>query len=143
MVGGSPVRSVEEIRNTITHALDMGCAQETVDIYGHQVTYRLPTVKQLIEAKTLCHQYEGTEAYSLAYGTALWAACVQLVDGRPAFRALGRQDNSLQARWLQALDNLYPETLEKWLQAYSKLKTKADEELLHLGESSAATPIQK
>ena len=137
------VRSVDEIRNTITHALDAGCAQETVDIFGHQVTYRLPTVKQLIEAKTLCRQYENTEAYSLAYGTALWAACVQLVDGRPAFRALGKQGNSLQAHWLQAMNNLYPETLEKWLEAYSKLKTKADEELIQVGESSAATPSQK
>lgn len=137
------MRSVDEIRNTITHALDMGCAQETVDIYGHQVTYRLPTVKQLIEAKTLCRQYEGSEAYSLAYGTALWAACVQLVDGKPAFRALGRQDNSLQAHWLQAMNSLYPETLEKWLEAYSKLKTQADEKLAEVGESSAATPSQK
>ena len=137
------MRSVDEIRNTITHALDMGCAEETVDIYGHQVTYRLPTVKQLVEAKTLCRQYEGSEAYSLAYGTALWAACVQLVDGRPAFRALGKQDNSLQAKWLQAINNLYPETLEKWLEAYSKLKTQADEKLAEVGESSAATPSRK
>ena len=137
------MRSVDEIRNTITHALDMGCAEETIDIYGHQVTYRLPTVKQLVEAKTLCRQYEGSEAYSLAYGTALWAACVQLVDGRPAFRALGRQDNSLQAKWLQAMNSLYPETLEKWLEAYSKLKTQADEKLAEVGESSAATPSQK
>lgn len=136
------MNDVDAIRARITHALDMGCAQETIDLYGHQVAYRLPTVKQLIEAKTLCRQYEGSEAYSLAYGTALWAACVQLVDGRPAFRALGKQDNSLQAKWLQAMNNLYPETLEKWLEAYSKLKTKADEELIQVGESSAATPSQ-
>ncbi len=124
----------------LSSALDAGCAQETITIYGHQVAYRLPTVRQLVEAKTLCRQYEGSEAYNLAYGTALWAACVQTVDGQPAFRALSKQDDRLQAKWLKAMNSLYPETLEKWLQAYSKLKTKADEELLHLGESSAATP---
>lgn len=123
----------------LSQALDAGCAQETISIYGHQVAYRLPTVRQLVEAKTLCHQYENTEAYNLAYGTALWAACVQTIDGVDPYPALSKQDASLQARWVKALDTLYPETLEQWLQAYSKLKTKADEELLHLGESSAAT----
>lgn len=127
----------------LTQALDAGCAQETVDIYGHEVTFRLPTVKQLVEAKTLCRQYEGTEAYSLAYGTALWAACVQTIDGVDPYPALSKQDASLQARWLKALDTLYPETLEKWLEAYSKLKTQADEKLAEVGESSAATPSRK
>lgn len=124
----------------LNQALDAGCAQETISIYGHQVAYRLPTVKQLVEAKTLCRQYEGTEAYSLAYGTALWAACVQTIDGSDPYPALSRQDAGLQARWLKALDTLYPETLEKWLEAYSKLKTQADMELTRVGESSAATP---
>ena len=126
----------------LTQALDAGCAQETVNIYGHKVTFRLPTVKLLVEAKTLCRQYEGSEAYNLAYGTALWAACVQTVDGVDPYPALSKQDASLQARWLKALDTLYPETLEKWLEAYSKLKTKADRELAQVGESSAATPSQ-
>lgn len=126
----------------LSQALDAGCAQETTMIYGHQVAYRLPTVRQLVEAKTLCHQYEGSEAYSLAYGTALWAACVQSVDGSDPYPALSKQDATLQARWLKALDTLYPETLEKWLEAYSKLKTQADMELAQVGESSAATPSQ-
>lgn len=127
----------------LTHTLDAGCAEETVDIYGHEVTFRLPTVKLLVEAKTLCHQYENTEAYSLAYGTALWAACVQTIDGVDPYPALSRQDASLQARWLKALDSLYPETLEKWLEAYSRLKTQADGKLAEVGESSAATPSRK
>ena len=127
----------------LTGALDAGCAQETVSIYGHQVAYRLPTVRQLVEAKTLCRQYEGSEAYSLAYGTALWAACVQTIDGADPYPALSKQDATLQARWLKALDTLYPETLEKWLEAYSKLKTEADGKLAQVGESSAATPSQK
>lgn len=126
----------------LTSALDAGCAQETISIFGHEVTYRLPTVRQLVEAKTLCHQYEGSEAYSLAYGTALWAACVQTVDGADPYPALSKQDATLQARWLKALDTLYPETLEKWLEAYSKLKTQADEKLAHVGGFSAATPSQ-
>lgn len=134
---------VQNILHGVTDALDAGCAQETITIYGHQVTYRLPTVRQLVEAKTLCRQYENSEAYNLAYGTALWAACVQTIDGVNPYPAISRQDDTLQARWVKALDSLYPETLEKWLQAYSKLKAKADEELLHLGESSAATPIQE
>ena len=126
----------------LNQALDAGCAQETVSVYGHQICYRLPTVKQLVEAKTLCRQYEGSEAYSLAYGTALWAACVKTIDGVDPYPALSKQDASLQARWLKALDTLYPETLEKWLEAYSRLKTKADMELARVGESSAATPSQ-
>ena len=137
-MGGSPVNDFD----WLNQALDAGCAQETISIYGHQVSYRLPTVRQLVEAKTLCRQYEGSEAYSLAYGTALWAACVQTIDGVDPYPALSKQDASLQARWLKALDTLYPETLEKWLEAYSKLKTQADEKLARVGESSAATPSQ-
>ena len=127
----------------LSQTLDAGCAEETVTIYGHQVTFRLPTVKLLVEAKTLCRQYEGSEAYNLAYGTALWAACVQSVDGVDPYPALSKQDDTLRGRWLKALDSLYPDTLEKWLQAYSKLKTQADEKLAEVGESSAATPSRK
>ena len=137
-MGGSPVTDFD----WLNQALDAGCAQETVNIYGHQVAYRLPTVRQLVEAKTLCRQYENTEAYGLAYGTALWAACVQTVDGADPYPALSKQDASLRSKWLKALDSLYPETLESWLEAYSKLKSQADEALAHAGESSAATPNQ-
>lgn len=131
---------VQDILHHVVGALDAGCAEETVTIYGHEVTYRLPTVRQLVEAKTLCRQYEGSEAYNLAYGTALWAACVQSVDGVNPYPALNRQDDTLRAKWVKALDSLYPATLEKWLEAYSKLKTQADEKLAQVGESLAATP---
>ena len=133
---------VKDTLNGVIQALDAGCAEETITLYGHEVTYRLPTVRQLVEAKNLCRQYEGSEAYSLAYGTALWAACVQTVDGVNPYPALNKQDSSLRAKWLKALDSLYPETLEKWSEAYSKLKVKADEALTQVGESSAATPSQ-
>lgn len=131
---------VQDILHHAVEALDAGCAEETITIYGHEVTYRLPTVRQLVEAKTLCRQYEGSEAYNLAYGTALWAACVQTVDGSDPYPAISKQDNTLRAKWLKALDSLYPETLEQWLQAYSQLKNKADMELTRVGEPLAATP---
>lgn len=118
----------EEPITTDEHSLlYLGFLSDTVDIHGNKISLRTLKIGEELEVELLTHKYRPTVEAERAYATALVAAAIQSVNGRPLVEGLGPKSETLESRFQYILDNWYWETVRELYLGYSALAERARE----------------
>jgi hypothetical protein len=117
----------------------LGYLTDEFDWAGHRFSIRTLNTDAMLEVALWCKKYEATIADSRAYATAVVAASIELLDGRPLYRTLGpggdnAKDLELRIavvrRWFRwTIDYVYSRSLE--------LERRVDELVSLLGKASS------
>ena len=85
----------------------LGHLTSSVTIRNHTINIRTLKIGEELEAALLADKYKDTVEAGRALATALVAASVTTVDGKPLVASLGPVDNIMEQRFLYILNNWY------------------------------------
>ncbi len=75
-------------------ALCLGRRTDTFDVLGHQVEMSTLTIDEELQLALVVKPWEQTQGGTRAYKTAVVAAAVQSIDGKPIYTAINPSDIS-------------------------------------------------
>jgi len=107
--------------------LVVGRLTDEIDIFGHKIVIRTLTIGQELEASLVSNKYRETDDVGRAYATAIVAACIESVDGRPLIGGLGPEEESLENRYRYIQDNWYWMTVRVIYEEYQALVVRSIE----------------
>lgn len=116
----------------IIDAVNMGAAQKTVTIMGHDVTFSLLNTRREIQTGQLTRSASDA-VRPMAIRTAYFALSVQSIDGIPFYVPIAADGSEHIARYQKALD-YYDAFISQFWNEYLKLRAETDEELDKLGK---------
>ena len=103
-----PELDFEPISDELEGLLAVGALSKEVTIAGHPIAIRTLTIGEELEASLIASKYRDTDDASRAYATAIVAAAVTSVDGRPLIgQGLGPNENTLERRYSYVRENWY------------------------------------
>jgi hypothetical protein len=103
----------------------VGYLTDSFELFGSKVSIRTLKVGEELEAELLVAKYRGTQEENRAYITALVAACITSVDGRPLVQGLGPGDETLERRYSYITSTWHWVTIAAIYQRYSALVDRA------------------
>ena len=116
----------------------LGYLSDEFEFAGHRFNIRTLNTDAMLEVALWCKKYEATIADSRAYATAVVAASIELLDGRPLYRPLGPGGDNAKdlemriavvRKWFRwTIDHAYTKCLE--------LERRVDELVSLLGKAS-------
>ena len=105
---------------------------------GHQLRIRTLTIEDLLEVGLAQAQYRDTLGDSRAYITAVVAACIVNVDGKPLPQPLtsNPSDTPFSNAFTYVKSQWYPWTADAVYQEFTKLEARVDEVIKAMGKAS-------
>ena len=103
---------------------------------GHTFSVRTLTVDELLRIGLLTQKYEGSIGADRAYVTAVVAAAVEEVDGKPLVTPLGPETDILAEKFKYVRQNWYSWTTDAVYQEFRALEMRVQEILDAMGEAS-------
>jgi hypothetical protein len=108
----------------------VGALRDQVSVAGHTVAIRTLKIGEELEASLLSNKYRDTDDSGRAYATAVVAACIESVDGKPlTLQQIGPNESVLDSKYNYILANWYWTSIRVVYEAYLGLLTKANEAL--------------
>lgn len=116
----------------IIDAINMGAAQKTVTIMGHEIVFSLLNTRRELQAGQLTRSVADA-VRPMAIRTAYFALSVQTIDGIPFYVPIAADGSEHIARYQKALD-YYDSFISAFWDEYVALRTENDERLENLGK---------
>ena len=113
----------------------LGYLADEFDLAGHRFNIRTLNTDALLEVSMWTQKYSGSLGESRAYSTAVVAAAVELLDGRPLHRPLGPGEPDFDMR-VAIVRKWYPWTIDQIYSRVRELERRVDEVLAQLGKAS-------
>lgn len=119
----------------------LGKLTDVIDVYGHQIEIRTLTIGEELDIGLLTQPFESTAERGRAYMTAVAAACIETVDGRPLpIQPLGPSSRAamLREKFTYMADRYHWETIKKIYDGYMLLQSRVVESLEELEKKAQA-----
>lgn len=87
--------------------LNLGKLTKDIDIRGHKITLRTLTMGEELEIGLMLKEFEGTQEWGRALATALVAASIVTLDGKPLVEALGPGEDLLPRKYSYVQKSMY------------------------------------
>lgn len=87
--------------------LNLGELQARINVHDHDVVLRTLKMDEELEIGLLVQRFQGTLEEGRALATALVAASIESIDGKPLTATLGPQENSLQRKFDYVRTRMY------------------------------------
>jgi hypothetical protein len=113
----------------------LGYLADEFDLAGHRFNVRTLNTDALLEVALWTQKYSGSLGESRAYSTAVVAAAVELIDGRPINRPLGPNEPDFALR-VAVVRRWYPWTIDQIYSRVRELERRVDDVLSELGKAS-------
>jgi hypothetical protein len=97
----------DSISPEIFGLLNLGRLSSKLEVRGHEVHLRTLTMDEELEIGLLISEFEGTQEWGRALATALVAASVDTLDGKPLVEALGPNENLLSRKYDYVRKHMY------------------------------------
>ena len=111
-----------DVEGDVLGLLNLGSITRKFDVLGHTFVFKTLTIGEELAIGQIIDEYAGTIGQGKAFQTALIAAAIVSVDGRPLVAQLGPDTKaSLQDRFDYITDNWYMKTIEAAFESYNEL----------------------
>ena len=118
----------------------IGMLRSTPTWAGHSFVIRTITSDEALEVGLVAARWRDTAAESRAYGTALVAACLESIDGKPVPSSILADGTSpVQYRFDWVKQKLHPPVVDYLYEEYRKLEVKVEEVLAAMGKAGGST----
>ena len=114
----------------------LGYLADEFEVGGHRISVRTLNTDALLEVSLWTQKYSGSLGESRAYSTAVVAAAVELLDGRPLHRPLGSGEADFPHR-VAIVRRWYPWTIDQIYSRVRELERRVDALLAELGKASS------
>lgn len=134
-----------KVREDFEGLLYLGRLTKTFNWLGHRFLIRTLSVGEILEVGLLHKPYVGSLADVKAYQSAVVAASVLEVDGKPMPVPLTneRTDTSLVNRFEYVLNSWFPPTLDAIYEQYLLLESRVEEVIEAMGKAPASTVLTR
>jgi hypothetical protein len=112
----------------------LGYLADEFDLAGHRFNIRTLNTDALLEVALWVQRYSGSLGESRAYSTAVVAAAVELLDGKPLHRPLGPGEPDFDMR-VAIVRKWYPWTIDQVYSRVRELERRVDAILVELGKA--------
>lgn len=114
----------DEERLQFKTLLTIGQTTKEVDVLGHPVVMRTMTVSDELMVGLETEKYRNTEAFARAYQSAVVAASVVSLDGKPVYTPLSSEesDSEIFAKKLKKIHSLYPIVVSEIYRHYMEVE---------------------
>lgn len=117
----------------IVDAVRAGERIKTVNVFGHQVTFKALNTKEELVALRLAKPMMDTDGHDLALQLAYFSQSVQQIDGEQFYTPIAQLGDEATARYSLAM-SYYRTFINKFFEEFTKFRTETDEELEKLGK---------
>lgn len=117
----------------VVDALKAGEQTDTVDIFGHTITYKALSIREELMAERLAKPMAGTNGYNTALATAYFSQSVQTIDNLPFDVAISDNGDAPARRFSIAM-NYYRPFISAWFDKFLSFRESIDKELAKLGK---------
>ena len=114
----------------------LGYLADEFEVGGHRVSVRTLNTDALLEVGLWTAKFSGSLGESRAYSTAVVAAAIELLDGRPLHRPLGSGEPDFALR-VAVVRKWYPWTIDQIYSRVMELERRVDALLSELGKASS------
>ena len=118
----------------------VGRLSGTFVVYGHKIKLETTTVEEDIQLGMLVKKYQDSYAFQRAYRTAMVAAFLREIDGRPLVQSLGSfigDDSTSVETKFDKLKEYYPAVIDEMYDRVQELEKKLMPILSRLGKTSS------
>ena len=113
----------------------LGYLADEFEVGGHRLSVRTLNTDALLEVGLWTQKFSGSLGESRAYSTAVVAAAIELLDGRPLHRPLGSGEPDFAMR-VAVVRKWYPWTIDQIYSRVMELERRVDAVLSELGKAS-------
>jgi hypothetical protein len=111
-----PVDLTEEEEQVFSDLLFIGRKEKLIHIAGHTILVSTLTTDVELQLGLLTKEFQGSDGYARAYKTAVVAASIKEVDGRPLYQSLSSEESDDVAyvvrKKFEKVQKYYPVLLE-------------------------------
>lgn len=118
----------EPISDETIGLIYVGSLSETIKVANHEIRVRTLRIGEELEASLLANKWSETGEAGRALATALVAAAIVSVDGKPLLEGIGPTDSTLEAKFDYLRKNWYWVSIRTVYQKYDELLRKVLEE---------------
>lgn len=116
-----PVEEEEKVDDQTFGLIYNGQLSEVVKVAGHDIRIRTLRIGEELEASLLANKWSDTGEAGRALATALVAACIVSVDGKPLLEGLGPHESTMESKFDYIRSNWYWVTIRTIYQEYDGL----------------------
>lgn len=125
--------TLDDLSQEFTGLLTLGKLVKKIDLYGHTFIIRTLKVGEELEVGLIADKYRQTNEAGRAYATAVVAAALERVDGKPPVVPIGpSEDSILQEKYEFVRSRYYWPIVRKLYESYVDLVRQQEEALEEL-----------
>lgn len=126
----------EDFRLELDGLMHIGFLRKDFSWLGHKFQIKTLTIDEMLEVGLMVKKYDGSIGAQRAYVTAVAAAAVERVDGRPTVTPVGPKDDLLEMKFRYAREYWFSWTVDRIYSEVMALEARVAKIIEQLGESS-------